>query len=184
LSDEEIRKVWNAAEGNYGRLVRFALLIAQRFAKVTHIRWEDIDGNVWTIPSTKRGKGTGEVLKLPPLAMEMLGKRGEGLVFPTPWGKAFSNGRDKAKLDAMSGVTGWRFHDLRRTARSLMSRAGVRPDIAERVLGHAVPGVGGIYDRHSYDAEKADALAKLAGLLSLILNPPANNVVGMGRRTA
>ena len=47
-------------------------------------------------------------------------------------------------------VPPWRLHDLRRTARSLMSRAGVRPDIAERVLGHAIVGVEGVYDRHSY----------------------------------
>ena len=55
----------------------------------------------------------------------------------------------------------------------------MRPDIAERVLGHVLPGVEGIYDRHSYRDEKADALTKLAGLIALILNPPAENVVPM-----
>jgi integrase len=76
-------------------------------------------------------------------------------------------------------------HDLRRTARSLMSRAGVRPDIAERVLGHAIGGVHGIYDRHSYREEKADALRCLSGLLASIANPPAgNNVRRLRRRTA
>ena len=54
----------------------------------------------------------------------------------------------------------WQLHDLRRTARSLMSRAGVRPDIAERVLGHAISGVEGVYDRHPYRDEKADALRR------------------------
>ena len=34
-----------------------------------------------------------------------------------------------------------------------MSRAGVRPDIAERLLGHAIPGVAGTYDRHSHREE-------------------------------
>jgi hypothetical protein len=46
-----------------------------------------------------------------------------------------------------------------------MSRAGVRPDIAERVLGHVQGGVLGIYDRHQYRDEKADALKKLAALI-------------------
>ena len=69
----------------------------------------------------------------------------------------------KLRIDRVSGVTGWRLHELRRTARSLMSRAGVRPDVAERVMGHAVGGVEAIYDRHSYKAEKADALQRLAG---------------------
>jgi hypothetical protein len=39
-----------------------------------------------------------------------------------------------------------------------LSRAGVRPDISERVLGHEIAGVEGVYDRHSYDDEKAVAL--------------------------
>jgi hypothetical protein len=68
-------------------------------------------------------------------------------------------------------------HDLRRTARSLMSRAGVLPHVSERVLGHVIPGVEGVYDRHSYDVEKAHALTKLAALVETIINPPTGNVV-------
>jgi integrase len=69
----------------------------------------------------------------------------------------------KSALDKSSGVKGWRLHDLRRTARSLMSRAGVNSDIAERCLGHIINGVRGVYDRHAYLEEKRaafDALAK------------------------
>jgi hypothetical protein len=73
-------------------------------------------------------------------------------------------------------------HDLRRTARSLMSRADVRPDIAEITLGHVIPGVRGIYDRHKYELEKADALKRLAQLIGTILNPPSDNVLQMKRR--
>jgi hypothetical protein len=36
-----------------------------------------------------------------------------------------------------------------------MSRAGVSSDIAERVLGHVIPGVAGVYDRHNYTRRKA-----------------------------
>jgi hypothetical protein len=60
-----------------------------------------------------------------------------------------------------------------------MSRAGVRPDISERVMGHAIQGVEGVYDRHSYRDEKADALNRLAGLIEMILNPPDENVVAI-----
>jgi integrase len=67
-------------------------------------------------------------------------------------------------------VKGWRLHDLRRTARSLMSRAGVSSDIAERVLGHVIPGVAGVYDRHNYVPEKRDALNTLSGLMLTIVN--------------
>ncbi len=82
----------------------------------------------------------------------------------------------KRQLDAAAKVDGWTLHDCRRTARSLMARAGVRPDIAERVLGHAIGGVEGVYDRHSYRDEKADALARLAALIDGIVNPRENVV--------
>jgi len=82
----------------------------------------------------------------------------------------------KRSFDAKAKVEPWVIHDLRRTARSLMSRAGVRPDVAERVMGHAIQGVEGVYDRHPYRDEKRDALNKLAGLIALILDPPAENV--------
>jgi hypothetical protein len=53
-----------------------------------------------------------------------------------------------------------------------MSRTGVRPDISERVLGHKIRGVAGIYDRYSYEQQKADALTKLADLIEQIVNSP------------
>jgi integrase len=74
-------------------------------------------------------------------------------------------------------VKGWRFHDLRRTARSLMSRAGVPSDHAERCLGHVMPGVRGTYDRHEYYEEKRHAFEALAGLIERIINPQPNVVV-------
>ena len=50
-----------------------------------------------------------------------------------------------------------------------MSRAGVPADHAERCLGHVIPGVRGVYDRHEYLEEKRDAFAKLAAMLDSIL---------------
>jgi integrase len=84
-------------------------------------------------------------------------------------------------MDAKAEISDWRLHDLRRTARSLMARAGVRPDYAERVLGHVQQGVQGIYDRHQYRDEKADARRRLASLIESIINPPAGNVVRIAR---
>jgi len=66
-------------------------------------------------------------------------------------------------------VPGWTIHDLRRTARSLMSQAGVAPDHAERALGHVIGGVRGVHDRHAYREEKRQAFAALAGRIDHIL---------------
>ena len=64
-----------------------------------------------------------------------------------------------------------------------MARAGVADNVAERVLGHAIGGVHGIYNRHAYASEKADALARLATLVDTIINPPdQTNVVELSAR--
>ena len=67
--------------------------------------------------------------------------------------------------------------DLRWTAKTLITHAGVRPDIPERVLAHVIPRVEGIYDRWGYLPEKHDALTRLATLVDRIINPPADNIV-------
>jgi integrase len=71
----------------------------------------------------------------------------------------------------------WVIHDLRRTARSLMSRARVNVDVAERCLAHVIGGVRGTYDRYAYRDEKRDAFERLAALVERIVDPPAANVL-------
>jgi len=78
----------------------------------------------------------------------------------------------------------WTLHDLRRTARSLMSRAGVPSDHAERCLGHVLPGIRGTYDRHEYLSEKRRAFEALASQIDRIVNPPAGNVVPLATTNA
>jgi integrase len=90
---------------------------------------------------------------------------------------ATTKGAAQRKLAVELKAIWWRLHDLRRTARSLMSRAGVNPDHAERCLAHIIGGVRGTYDRHAYHDEKAHAFEALAAMIDRIVNPPADNVV-------
>ena len=163
------------------------LLTTQRFDKVLTMAWADLDADgVWRIPTASiREKPHGQALKLPQLAREVLATlpafEGNPYVFAgRGQGHINSHSKNKARLDRASGVTGWVLHDLRRTARSLLARGNVRPDIAERVLGHVQPGVAGVYDRHSYFEEKAVALAKLASLIDGIVRPD-DTVIAMRR---
>jgi hypothetical protein len=76
----------------------------------------------------------------------------------------------KARIDKLvPGLAPWRFHDLRKTARTGLSRLRVAPHIAELVIGHAVTGLMKIYDRHDYLDDKRAALCAwerhLAGVL-------------------
>ena len=187
LRDDEIRAVWKRAadNGTFGGFIRMLLLTGQRKTKVATMRWEDIKDGVWTIPSEKREKGNAIELKLPDVAIEIIKAQprfaGNPYVFAgqgsSPMGGL--SRRKKSFERKLPAMPQWGLHDLRRTARSLMSRAGIRPDIAERVLGHVMNGVEGIYDRHRYDEEKAHALKTLAALIEKIVNPPAENVVSL-----
>jgi len=62
-------------------------------------------------------------------------------------------------------VTHWAPHDLRRTVRTMLAAMGCPNDVAEAVLGHMPPGIVGVYNRHSYDAERLEWLTRLDGRL-------------------
>ena len=58
-------------------------------------------------------------------------------------------------------VKDWRIHDLRRTVATGLQKLGVNLQTIEAVLGHTSgsrSGVVGVYQRHSFDAEKRAAL--------------------------
>ena len=50
-----------------------------------------------------------------------------------------------------------------------MAKCKVPRDIIERVLGHAISGVEGVYDQYDYFEEKADALERLNGMIAEIV---------------
>jgi integrase len=177
LTDDELRAVWKQAEANgtFGAIVRILLLTGQRLDKVANMKWDDvsIDG-AWTIATESREKGNAGVLVLPEAAISIIRSlprfESNPHVFAGRGASHYNSfGRGKAEFGGKLNIAHWTLHDLRRTARSLMSRAGVRPDVAERVLGHSMNGVEGIYDRHQYREEKAQALKMLAGLIENIL---------------
>jgi integrase len=174
LSDDEIRAIWSADGGRFGAMVRFALVTCQRREKVRTIRWDDVKDGVWTIRKEDREKGVPPQLALPKLALDILEAQRQtklgDYVFSSPrgGGPIGTSGYHKAEFDKVCGVEGFRVHDLRRSGRTLMSRAGVLPHVGEAVLGHSLRGVHKVYDRFAYVNEMADALEKLAALIKQI----------------
>jgi integrase len=184
LADDELRAVWCAAEaseGVFGPFVQFLLLTAARRTEAAQMARPEVADDVWTIPQERYKTGYELVIPLSRLAARTLAKLPQignsDFIFTVEGSRplnAFSRG--KLKFDSKCGVMGWTLHDLRRTARSLMSRAGVNADVAERCLGHVISGVRGTYDRHAYFDEKRDAFEALAALIDRIVNPREDNV--------
>ncbi len=170
LSDDEIRAVWTALEGETPRmrdLFRLRLLTAQRPGEVSRMRWEDIDmvSTCWTIPPEFSKNDLSHRVPLSPPAIDILRQVDgygdeKGWVFPSPTGK----GPLRAVWRAMGNIrkkTGAEFvpHDLRRTAATRMTGdLGIARLTVAKVLNHAEKGVTATYDRHAYDREKRQAL--------------------------
>jgi integrase len=200
LDDREIRDIWTALETAavpecFARYVKFLLLTAVRRNEGADMSAAELDGDVWIIAAERYKNKRPHVVPLTRQARALIGSRPEGFkggdwfVFSTSGGakgfSAFSKAKRDLdteiarirKADGRGKMARWTLHDLRRTARTLMSRAGVDADHAERVLGHTIGGVRGTYDRFSYLDEKRIALEKLAALVDAILNPPSGNVL-------
>ncbi len=195
LSDIEIQTMWPLLSdfGTYGAIIKTLLLTAQRRDEVGQMARSEIDENgVWTIPASRYKTNRPNTVPLSLAAQSVIEEQDvinkSDLVF-TLNGKTSFGGYSKAKtkLDqrllaklreaaikrnedpAKVALPDWRLHDLRRTAKTLMARAGIRPDISERVLGHQITGIEGVYDRHSYIEEKRAALERLAALIETIV---------------
>lgn len=188
LTDDELKAVWKAAEDQrtpFAWLVRFILLTMTRRNEAARMNRAEVKGTDWTIPGKRHKSKRDFLLPLSKAALALLegmpavGRKGH--VFTTDGGTPISGFSNlKADFDKICGVTGWTLHDLRRTGRTLCSRAGADPDHTEMAYGHAVQGIRATYDVHDYRAEKLRVMELLAGQIDRIVNPVDNVVAFRG----
>jgi integrase len=166
LTDDELAKVWRAALGPFGAVTRLLVLTGARREEMAQLRWSEIDGATIKLEGDRTKTGAPHIIPLSAVAQALLHSlpriAGSDFVFTISGTKPISGwSRPKAKLDAKSGVTDWRIHDLRRTVATGMERLGVTRQTVEAVLGHTSGsrgGIVGVYQRHDYAAEKRAAL--------------------------
>ncbi len=155
LSDDELRTLWAMPDEPYGRLLRFALLAACRIGEAIQIAPEQIDGDIWTIPITKNGRPHAVPLTRTAQALAAAGWPARTYV---------------SLYDALKRKdVGWRPHDLRRTAATLMRAAGASSDAIEAVLNHASPKLIRHYQQPDMLPVMRDALGRLeAAVLAIV----------------
>jgi len=171
LTNNELASVIRAARqigGAYGGIVEMLALTGQRREEVAQMVWDEIDFNsrTWTLPGSRTKNGKPHIVHLSEACIKLI-KRASGLgsyVFSISGVKPFQNFTNaKRALDELSGVTGWRLHDLRRTCVSGMARLGVPPHVADKILNHqsgTISGVAAVYQRHHFLAERKLALER------------------------
>jgi integrase len=175
LDDSELRAVWKAAieAGTpFGDLARLYLLTGLRREEAAAMRWSDLDnGTVLVLQATKTGVSHRLPLSAAALAIiEAQPRRGAG-VFTMSNGRPVSAAatswhRENRKLVDAAGTAPWTWHDLRRTARTLLARIGTDDLVAELILNHAMPGkLRRTYVLHRYQDEMRQALERLAAFI-------------------
>ena len=141
-------------------------LTGARRDEIAQLKWSEIDGDTIKLEGDRTKTGVPHIIPLSAPAKSLLNSIprivGSEFVFTIGGTKPIAGwSKYKIILDADSGVTGWRLHDLRRTVATGMQKLGVNLQTVEAVLGHTSgsrSGVVGVYQRHSFDAEKRAAL--------------------------
>lgn len=185
LSDDEIRRVWAAADAlgaPFGPFVQFLLVTGQRRDEVARMEWAEIDkaGDLWIVPKERVKADRENLVPLSPLArriLETVPRYAKGrFVFTSTAGKRPVSGfsRAKTRLDRAiveqgqaddedyKGMRDWRLHDLRRTCRTRLAALRVPEHVAELVLNHDKKGMQAVYNQHTYLDEKRDGLERWA----------------------
>jgi integrase len=185
LTDDEVRRFWTATDTlprPFGDLYRLLLLSAARKQEVGSMRWSELDitRRLWVLPAA-RNKARVDLVR-------PIGPQAWAIITAQPRSSDFVFGRNrsglahmKPRLDRAMQIAPWRNHDLRRVARSLLSRGRVESDVAEMLLGHLLPGIRKTYDVHGYIDEKRAAYEVLEREIDLILNPPTAGVITFRR---
>lgn len=186
LSPDELRTFWNglddASMSAPTRVaLRLLLVTAQRKGEVISARWEDIDLEAawWTIPAERSKNSLPHRVPLSQQAISLLaearrlaGEKKSPWVFPSPKKEYMGpTALDHAVRRSIKdlGVTGFTPHDLRRTAASYMTSIGISRLVVSKILNHVERGITAVYDRHSYDTDKREALMRWAERLAQIV---------------
>lgn len=195
LSDAELHAVWQAAEelklrgiskeggmtaiGVYAWFIQFLLLTGVRRENGARAQWHEVTPDRYIVPPERYKTDKHLVVPLSSAAQDLLATMPK---LSKRW--LFSTGKPKKKFDERvieilrrddphAKLKGWTVHDLRRTARTLMSRAGVPYDIAERCIGHSLGAMQETYDVYAYFEQKQQAFEALAQLIKRIVENDA-----------
>jgi integrase len=168
MSDDELARIIIAArqfDRPYGDIVMLALT-GQRCDEVARCRSSEIDlpSRTWNLSSERTKNGKVHEVHLSDDAIAVLARadKTSEFVFSRTGIVPFQDfSPAKRELDLLSGVTGWRLHDLRRTCVSGMARLGIAPHVADKILNHqngTISGVAAVYQRRDFLSECKKAL--------------------------
>ncbi len=170
------------ASSSFGRdnqlSVYLLLTFGCRKMELLGAKWSefDLEGGTWRIPSTRTKTSESREHPLPPLAIDWLNELkirscNSDYVFPARrksirFGHVSPDTLWRAVKKLNHGLEDFNVHDLRRTSRTLMAELGIPFDVAEKLVGHKLPGVAAIYDRGNSQQQQLDALKRITNKIN------------------
>jgi len=190
LTAGEIVRFWNGLSDTAISMpvqlaVKFVLVTAQRKGEVINAGWKefDLDAGWWTIPAEREKNKMSHRVPLSSMALDILNElkaypieseflfpspSTDGPILDTAVDRAIRRNRERLVIEYFTP------HDLRRTAASHMTSIGISRLVISKILNHVESGVTAVYDRHSYDKEKRNALDAWCRRLNEILTGADN----------
>lgn len=168
LSDSEVTKIWHAATGDFGRLIKICLLTGMRRSEVAAIRSDWIQADTIVVPAAIAKNGRECVLPITDVLRPLLD--------PLPL-KRFNWSHVKNELDQASACSDWVIHDTRRFFSSLHARIRTPIDVQEALLNHVTgsrTAIQRVYDRYDRLEEKRAAMLAYVDALKKIIDAPDN----------
>ena len=193
LGTDEIKRLWLACDqiGRIGDFTKLLLLTGQRRGEVGGMRWNEVNGDAWTIPGERVKNGRVHTVPLSLQAVRLIERQdriGEGVWSENREGRFGATlARDKRKLDElMKPDAPWVFHDLRRTCVTHLSEMGFDRDLVELIVNHVSGsrgGVAGTYNRSERMADRRAALQRWADHIDQLVTGETAAVLPFGRRS-
>lgn len=192
LNDKEIMLIWDALNNSKmsfknSIFTKLCLMYGCRNGelRLSNIEHWDMDNQTWIVPAKnhKTGIKSGKPIIRPYFgdAIDLVGEA--ILISPNDgFGPVFCNSGDVERMSNKAplqfpynimqwvrkhhgiNMEHWSMHDLRRTMRTRIS-AFTRPDIAEMMVGHVMPGEQGVYDHHNYLSEQRESYCEWWALI-------------------
>jgi integrase len=201
LANEALAEIWHALPANdFGSIIKLLILTGQREREIADLRWWEIDfdRDAIVLPVQRTKNRREHTVPLSAAAAAILKAQtvheGRELVFGSGHGGFSGWSKAKSKLDQAifelrkkaskkaKSMEPWIIHDLRRSVATGMAEIGVQPHVIEAVLNHVSghkAGVAGIYNRATYQREKAAALTLWADHIQSITQGAERKIVPM-----
>jgi integrase len=196
LTAEELVRVWRAAgemEHPWRQFIWLLILTGQRLNDIACAQRGELAAGLLTVPPARYKTGASHIVPMTTRAQEILNSlpahAAGPFLFSTTHGARPISGfsKMKAQVDAALAadggppVTHWILHDLRRSFRTNLSTLGIDQFMAERVIGHALPGLHAVYDVSSHIDQKRRAMQVHEDWLLGLVEPraPMWNVVSL-----